>query len=340
MGEQKSGEKNLPSKRRIVLLSIAGIVAIGLGSWVTHWRIDASGDAMAEVASELGLQVHQKGRQHQLRGRIDDIDIAVETTSERVAGDIRYFTDFEIRAPDQPAGRIVGAGIRQNVIAGMTGAESLIIGDPAFDEAVFLEGDQATLLAHLDAEARSAVITATKAGWELEDFTWSNRKSGRVTNAEKIGALLDAGMAAAQALRLSNDQSAALRERAEKDPLPGVRAAAAEAMNTRAINADALMANVSAAPEPVTPENALEALDEYYTPRSLEAALMLAAAGDDRQDVRSRLSMAIMTRERIAESIEALAKVGGPGELTVLNSVFGEHEAAAKAAIAEIEARQ
>jgi hypothetical protein len=50
--------------------------------------------------------------------------------------------------------------------------------------------------------------------------------------------------------------------------------------------------------------------------------------------------MAIMTRERIAESIEALAKVGGPGELRVLNSVFGEHQAAAKAAVAEIEARQ
>ncbi|WP_206171929.1 hypothetical protein, partial [Thiorhodococcus mannitoliphagus] len=54
---------------------------------------------------------------------------------------------------------------------------------------------------------------------------------------------------------------------------------------------------------------------------------------------RNSLSAAIMTRERIAESIKALAKVGGPGDLRVLNSVFGEHEAAAKAAIAEIEAR-
>ncbi|NEX23720.1 hypothetical protein G3480_26215, partial [Thiorhodococcus mannitoliphagus] len=285
------GEKNLPSKRRIVLLSIAVIAGIGIYSWVKQWTIDASGNAMAEVASQLGLQVHQKGRKHQLRGRIDDIDVAVETTSERVAGDIKYFTDFDIRAPDQPAGRIVGAGLRQNFIAGVKGQESLLTGDPAFDEAVFLEGDPATLLAHLDAEARPAVIDATEAGWELEDFTWSNRISGRLTNAEKIGALLDTGMAAAQALRLASDQTAALRERTEKDPLPGVRAAAAEAMNTETMNTDALTANASTAPEPVTPENALEALDEYYTPRSLEAALMLAAAGDDCQDVRSRLSV-------------------------------------------------
>ncbi|WPL16962.1 hypothetical protein Thiowin_01944 [Thiorhodovibrio winogradskyi] len=337
MGERKSNVKSLASVRRIVLLSIAVIVAIGLGSWVTHWKIDASGDAMAEVASELGLQVHQKGRKHQLRGRIEDIDIVVGTTSERLAGDIKYFTDFEIRAPDQPTGRIVAAGLRQKVIAGMKGAKSLVTGDAAFDEAVFLEGNPASLLAHLDAEARSAVIAATEAGWALEDFTWSARESGRVTSAKKIGALLDTGLAAARALRFEGDQNAALRERAEKDPLPGVRAAAVAAQE---ISANALTDTVSTAPEPVTLENALEALDEYYTPRSLEAALIMAAAGDDRQDVRSRLSMAIMTRERTEESIEALAKIGGPGDVRVLNSVFGEHEAAAKAAVAEIEARQ
>lgn len=337
MSDKRSGGKTLPGWRRMALLSIALVVGGGLYSWLHSWQINASGDAMAEVASELGLQVHQKGRKHQLRGRIDDIDIVVGTISERLAGDIRYFTDFDIRAPDQPAGRIVGAGLRQNVIAGMTGAKSLVTGDAAFDEAVFFEGDPATLLAHLDAEARSAVMAATEAGWALEDFTWSARESGRVTNAEKIGALLDTGLAAAQALRLSIDQTAALRERAEKDPLPGVRAAAAAAQE---IDADALTDTVSAAPEPVTLENALEALDEYYTPRSLEAALMLAATGDDRQDVRSRLSAAIMTRERVAESIEALAKVGGQGEIRVLSSVFGEHEATAKAAVAEIQARQ
>lgn len=339
MGERKSAAKPAPKVWRHVLLAVAVIVAIGLGRWVTHWKIDASGDAMAEVASELGLQVHQKGRKHQLRGRIDDIDIAVGTMSEHVAGDIRYFTDFEVRAPDQPAGRIVGAGLRQKVIAGMKGEESLVTGDPAFDKAVYLAGDPATLLAHLDPEARSAVIAATEAGWGFEDFTWSARESGRVTSAQKIGELLDSGLAAARALRLTGDEPAALRERAENDPVAGVRAAAAAAA-AQEMSADAPTASVSAVPEPVTPENALEALDEYYTPRALEAALILAEAGDDRQDVRSRLSMAIMTRERIAESIEALAKVGGPGEVRVLGSVFGEHEAAAKAAVAEIEARQ
>jgi hypothetical protein len=48
----------------------------------------------------------------------------------------KYFTDFEIRAPDQPAGGIVGADLRQTVIAGIKGEESLVTGDPAFDKAV------------------------------------------------------------------------------------------------------------------------------------------------------------------------------------------------------------
>ena len=41
----------------------------------------------------------------------------------------------------------VGAGLRQKVINSMQGSESLSIGDTKFDEAVFVEGDPAVMLA-------------------------------------------------------------------------------------------------------------------------------------------------------------------------------------------------
>jgi hypothetical protein len=90
---------------------------------------------------------------------------------------------------------------------------------------------------------------------------------------------------------------------------------------------------------PVTAENALDALAEMNTPRSLEAALMLSTADDDRQQIGTRLISAIYANERTEEVIEALASIGGQLEAVVLTSVAGEHEASAKEAIAAIKAR-
>lgn len=333
MGEGKSAGKAFGGVRRIALLSVGLIVGMGL----YYWQISASGDAMTEVASQLGLKVYQEGRRYELRGRIDEIGVAVDTTAENLAGDTRWYTDFKLYAPDQPYGRIVGASLRQKAIGGMTGAERLSTGDESFDEAVFVEGEPATMLAHLDAEARAAVIAATEAGWELDRFTWSARESGRVTNAKKMRTLLDAGLAAARALRLADDEGAALAERAEQDPSPGVRAAAEAAQNG---GSPGWTSTAADSDEPVTAENALDALAELTTPRSLEAALLLATQGDDRQAVRTRLIGAIFAEERIDEVAEALAKIGGPVEGAVLQSVSGQHEAAAKEAIAAIRARE
>jgi len=332
VSERKSIVETFGGVRRIALL----IVVFAVGTWFYHWQTAASGDAMAEVASQLGLQVYAEGQRRQMRGRIDDIGVAVDTTTERLAGDVRWYTDFKIYAPDQPHGRIVGASLRQQAIGGMEGTEWLSTGDEVFDDAVLVEGDPATFLAHLDAEARTAVIAATEAGWALEAFTWSARESGRVGSADKIRSLLEVGLAAARALRSSGDQDAALAERGQNDSSPGVRAAAAEARKNDASGWSGAVAEASA---PVTRENALDALAEVYTPRSLEAALMLAQAGDDRQEVRGRLVAAISAKERVEEVIAALAKVGGPVEIAMLTVVTGEHEAAAKAAIAQIEGR-
>ena len=331
MSEKKSVLQAFGGVRGAVLMTIGLVLSAGF----YHWLNAGSGEALREVAADLGLEVHEQGQRRQLRGRIGDIGVAVDTTPENRGGDTRWFTDFKVYAPDQPHGRIVGTGLRQKVINSMQGSEGLSIGDPEFDKAVFVEGDPADMLAHLDAEARAAILAATDAGWELQDVTWTARKSGRMTNAGRIRSLLDLGLAAARAARC-DDPAAALRNRAETDPSPGVRAAAAAAVRD---GGDGVLGGIGGASDPVTPANALQALAEVNTPRSLDAAILLARAGDHRQEVRTRLLGAVFAQERMGEVIDLLGEVGGQVEIAVLSSVEGEHEEAAKAAVAAIESR-
>ncbi len=317
MSENKSVLESFGGLRRILLL-VGGLV---FGAGIYHWLTTESGNAMSEVGAELGLEYDEVSQRRQLRGRIDDIGVAVDTTTENRGGDTLWFTDFKIYAPDQPHGRIVGASIRQKLIGGMKDSEWLDTGDADFDKAVLIEGDRNDTLGRLNAETRSAILAATDAGWTLDGVTWQARESGRVTSAEKIRSLLKVGMEAAKALRLrENSQDVA-------EPMPEGSTTAVTVVEDES------------AGEPVTEKNAIEALDEFYTPRSLEAALLLARNGDFREEVRNRLMTAVVSRDRTEEVIKVLGEFGGPLEIALLNSVKGEHEQAAKEAIAAIEAR-
>ena len=76
-------------------------------------------------------------------------------------------------------------------------------------DGVLVAGDPGEMAAHLDDEARAAVLAAADAGWTLEDGTWRARKSGRMVRATKIRSILDLGMAAARATQRSEDPAAA-----------------------------------------------------------------------------------------------------------------------------------
>ncbi len=319
MKENQTVLKSLGGPRRVALL-LAGLV---FGGGFYHWLTSESGNAMREVAIELGLEYEEVSQRRKLRGRIDDIGVAVDTTTENRGGDTKWFTDFKIYAPDQPHGRIVSAGIRQKLIGGMKDSEWLDTGDADFDKAVLIEGGPGDLLPRLNAGTRPAILAATDSGWTLDGVTWQVRKSGRMTSADKIRSLLKVGLEAANAMRLVENA----RDVAE----PGTGGSATATAAT--------VEEKEGAGEPITPENAVEALDEYYTPRSLEAALFLAGNGDFREDVRTRLKTAILSRDRTDEIIKVLGEAGGPLEIPLLNSVTGEHEEAAKEAIAAIETR-
>jgi hypothetical protein len=303
MADQGSVLEKFGGIRRIAIM--AGLFVVATGFY--HWQNSGAGDALREVGEKFGLEVQEQGQRRILRGSVDDIGIVVRTTIDNVGGESRWFTDFTVTAPGQPTGRIVGASLRQKAIGAVQGSDWLSTGDAGFDEAVFVAGDPAEMSAHLDAEARAAILAATDVGWTLEDMIWTVRKSGRMVSARKIRSILELGLAAARATRRTDDPNAPF-------------------------------ASAASSPEPVTLDNALEALAEVNTPRSLDAALLLAGDGDHEQEVRNRLVAAVFAEERLGEVIGVLGEIGGPVEIAVLGSVRGEHEEAAKAAVAAIEA--
>lgn len=325
MSDSKSAVEKFGGWRRIALI-IVGLAAVFA---FEVWQRLGSGDAMQAVADELGLQVHSEGKRHRLRGRIDGIGVAVDVKTERTAGDVRYFTAFSLYGEGGPPGEMVGASLRQQVIDGVAGEQRISTGDAEFDEKVLVSGAPAEMLAYLDAPARRAIIQAADAGWSYRDYSWSAREPGRITDPDEIRALLTLGLAAAKAVIRDDQGESALRQRAENDPSPGVRAAAAAALDK---------------PEPpntvqMSTDEALQALSDTGSERAFVAALQLAGQGDDREAVRLALIGSLVVRERQPAVIEALAKIGGPMEAAALAAVKGEHQAEAETAVETIKAR-
>lgn len=316
MEHQKSGLKAFRGKRGVILLVVCFIIAIGF------FRSEnvRSGNALREVAAELGLEVSKSGQRWRLNGRIDEIGVSVKTTTERSAGKSYQYTDFALYSPDQPYGTIVGSSLRQKVIGGFEETDWLSTGDQSFDKAVLVAGDPAEILPPLDEESRPAVQAATEAGWALDGATWKARESGHMTSAEEVRELLEVGISAVEALQASSDDLVTQSEQPTDDQA-------------------SLPAESNDLSPTVTSSNAIEALSELITPRSLEAALLLARSGDSREEVRTRLMSAVYAGDRLDEVIRALGKIGGQIESVVLTSVKGAHEEAAKAAIAAIEDR-
>lgn len=199
--------------RRVMILSVLLILGVGYYRWQTV----GSGDAISEVGRELGLQYERVSQRSQLRGRIGDIGVAVDTTTGNSAGDTKWFTDFKIYAPDQPHGKIIGASVRQKLIGKMKESEWLKTGDADFDKAILVSGSAEEILPRLNPEARPAVLAAVEEGWELDGVTWKARKSGRLTSAEKIRSVLDLGLAAAKATRGSAPPPASEEGQAGKE---------------------------------------------------------------------------------------------------------------------------
>ncbi|MEM9302352.1 MAG: hypothetical protein AAGE01_09600 [Pseudomonadota bacterium] len=344
MSEQKSVLKAFGGVKGLVLgsIALAGFLAY------QSWNRGSSQSAMQQLGADLGLSYEQSGTRPKLNGRIDDVGVRIEVTTQGPGSSTsssQFFTRFVLSPEGGPYGRIVGASLRQSIIGEFSDDERISSGDPAFDEAVFLYGEPGNILPHLNAAGRAAVLAAVDEDWNLDGYTWEWLEAGRINDSGKVRAILDIGLNAARATRVSGDTEAALAAIAESDPEAGVRSAAAGMLagaptpSMPAIaSAPAATARVPDPPKDV--ESAIAALEDVGSPAAIEAAIYLAAQGDGRKEVQSELMMAVGNPEWEPRIIEALATLGGPGPLMMLRTVTGEHEAAAKAAIEAIEARE
>jgi len=294
-------------------LGFAAIVAYQL------WRSERGEDVMQRVASELGLQVERSGKRSRLYGRLDDIGVEVRHVTERTAGNVSYYTRFNVFAPDAPPGRIEAASLRQRVLNSLSEEQALSTGDSEFDQAVRVYGPEQTMRAALDGESRQAVRSATDAGWSLDSARWTAIESGFVTDAAALRSLLELGLAAHRATRMSGTD-------------PARRPA------TQVVSLAEQLA-LDAPPPPSSLDEARAWLASGEHARAFEAAVMLATAGERGEQVRLALVGALPDQRRQARAIAALAQVGNRIDVMMLRAVRGEHQAAAEAAAKEIERR-
>lgn len=306
MSEQSSFFSAFGGPKRFFILLILGVAVVAY----IQWDRNQTGSAMQEVGNKRGFSISNVGNSWRLKGAIDSIGVSVETVSELSAGKTYLFTNFELTAPFQPQGRIIGANHYQGLFESFASYSWQSTGDEAFDQEVLVEGELAKWIGKLNAEARLAISEATEAGWILQDQVWSLKRSGTFRNATKIETLIQIGITAARAIMLDTDDFQ-----------------------------DVLDSDIDAEKQPVTLDNAEEVLEEFFTPRSLEAAILLMKNGSARDDVRQRLVIAFYEKKRVTEVIIGLGKVGGLNEIALLESVQGEHEALAKKSIEEIKAR-
>jgi hypothetical protein len=321
MSNSKSYVEIMSGPKRLTLLILAAVVIL---VWM-RWDDRSSVNALKEVSAKLGFSFVEKGKRAEMMGVVDGVNVHIKTTAENSGGDLRWFTDFELRDIDQPDGRIMPASMRQSVIDYVAGAESLSTGDEDFDNAVLVAGDLQEMIGLLNSDARLAIKAATEWGWEFNEGMWTVRRSGRMTNPDKIESILDLGIAAANALRSDVEVEEAIRRRAENDPNQGVREIAQGILDqNRTV---------------VTLENADELLNDLYGPSSLDAALLLVREGKSHENIILRISSAVLAKERSEETIPALGKIGGDFEAMMLSTIDDERKELAQKAIAEIEQR-
>ena len=123
---------------------------------------------------------------------------------------------------------------RERTSIGMIGGEDVVVGDPRFDERVRVRGGEAVALAALGREARSALLTAIIAGDEIRvraGMVIAELEFNSRPDPTQLIAVTRRAVRVARHLVVSaNGIPAALAERALKDPLPGVRLQALEAL--------------------------------------------------------------------------------------------------------------
>jgi hypothetical protein len=205
----------------LAALAVA-VAAFAIGRIISEQR---TATAWREAARLLALtDVREKrflGMPQDLRGESGDFTVMLQTyqRGKNDSGTRLVVADKRERIPASLDLRAEGFS---SAVEKTFGAKEVEIGDPAFDEQVYVRGPEELLLALLDEPTRALVLRAAAAGGRIVDgkirVEW--RGGG---NKEKLVRALEAFLAAAQSLTRPLDVPVRLIEGLRSDALPGVR---------------------------------------------------------------------------------------------------------------------
>jgi hypothetical protein len=330
----------------------AFLAAVGGVAWLVRWSQQAHLawlERLTAAGTRLGLRFvpAERTTPERLEGRIDGLRVVVDTF-QRSTGKlpvlysrIRVETDVDLR--------IVPEGFWKGLSEAVFGTD-VPVGDPAFDGAVHLAGDPEAISAIFDPVARSRVKDAIGRGACHDHGGWEWTRQGFFGSADEIVAHVRALVAAGEVVRAPTSGEALVRRVAD-DPVPGVRAQAAERLLDRLERAwdPALGVALASHLPPGRSAARLARLrvddatlrahlaDPDPETRSL-AAVALAARGQPGEDPALEEALRGLVAGQDLEVIGALGRIGTVGSVAALRPVAdraftasGAHTAAREA---------
>ena len=206
----------------ILAVLATGVAAFAIGRIISEFRVAT---AWHEAARVIGLtDVREKtflGMLQDLRGESGDFTVILETYK---AGKNESATRLSVtdRRERIPFGLDLRAEGFSSTVEKTFGAKEVEIGDPAFDEQVYVRGPEDVLRALLHAPTRACVLQAIAAGGRIVDGKIRAEWHGGGDKEELVRSM-EAFLAAARSLTRPLDVTEGLVEGLRGDPLPGVR---------------------------------------------------------------------------------------------------------------------
>lgn len=336
-------------------IGIVGLFAVAVVAFALHQRRKFT-ERMAEAGAALGLSLDPGGwlRRPTLSGDLDGSWVVVDTYTRSSGKNSQLWSRVRVTT---------GAPLvlrRETMWSTLTGAvlgEDVATGDAAFDGDVYVEGDGATVTCALDADTRRGVRALLAEGAVHQGGGWSHERLGEFSSAAEIVNRVRRMAATGDALGRGPTPDS-LRERAARDPDPGVRAVATErllaALGDGAADPgwlDALAAElteplaqvrIAALRGPAGHEVLRAHLGHPDRRAARVAALALAAGAEPGTDPALEGALAGLLPD--AEAIAALGRIGSVSSVAALRPLaeryaFDGSASAAQRAIRAIQSR-
>ena len=319
-------------------ISVALVVAVAILIAASRQKTKATSaddrtlEALCKRHPGLQLTLGSMVQPSTVKGTVGKAQVSLSFTSEAdaISGNRRSVVELAVSAPGSLSdGIVIRRG--QRTSATIPGGRRLRTTDEVFDEAyIARSAHAATMLSHLDADARDALVKAQHTGWRLEFGRWTCRMSD-LPDVAQLDERLQQGLAVLESTHREGTVAEVLERMAHDDPLPSVRAVALQQRLTTGRAASATLRRLASRDEPVAVVAAralrsdglanLERLSRLPT-TTREALLALAELDDlppaTRQDCEERLVALLARDEGRLQVIDALGLIALPTAVPAL----------------------